>query len=123
MNNLELWGVNVNLESYDKKWTIHDMMQNIGFHPTKANPCVMMRENLKTNSCEYIAVYVDDLYISSQKPEDIVNTLKTKRKLKIERDAKLSYHLVANYFNDPGGTMVCQLKNTLKSYMRNVLDF
>ena len=38
----------------------------------------MMRGNLKSNCHEYIAVYVDDLYISTKKPEDIVNTLKTK---------------------------------------------
>ena len=28
------------------------------FPPTKGNQCVMMRENLKTESSEYIAVYV-----------------------------------------------------------------
>ena len=53
----------------------------------------MMRENLKTKCCEYIAVYVDDLYIASQKPKHIVNTLKTKHKIKIKTDEKLSYHL------------------------------
>ena len=54
------------------------------FHPTKANPCVMMRENLKTNCCEYIAVYMIDLCIATQKPEDIINILKTECKLKIK---------------------------------------
>ena len=74
-------GANVDLEFYDKKWTNHP---KYGFSPTKANPCVMMREDLKTKFCEYIAVYVNDLYIASQSPEDIVNTLKTKCKLKIK---------------------------------------
>ena len=102
MNNLELWEANVDLKSYDKKWAIHDIIQNMGFHPTKASPCVMMRQNLKTNHCEYIAVYADDLYIASHKPEDTVNTLKIKYKLKIKTDAKLCYHLGAKYSNDPG---------------------
>ena len=58
-------GANVDSKSYGKKWieTIHDIMQNMGFHTTKANPCAMMRENLKPNCCKYIIVYVNDLYI------------------------------------------------------------
>ena len=41
-------GATVDLKSYDKKWKIDDIIQNMGFHSTKVNPCVMMRENLKT---------------------------------------------------------------------------
>ena len=41
-----------------------------------------MRENLKTKSYEYTAVYMDDLYIASPKPKDIVNTLKSNTKSK-----------------------------------------
>ena len=58
---------------------------------------------------EYIAVNLDDLYIASPKPEDIVNTFKIKYKIKIKTDAKLSYHLGAKYPNNPGGTMICPL--------------
>ena len=79
-------GANFYFNSLDKKWTIHGIIQDMGFHPTKTNPCVMMRENLKTNSCEYIPIYLDDLYIVSPKPEDIVNTLKTKYKIRIKAD-------------------------------------
>ena len=82
----------------------------MGFHPTKANPCVMMRENLKIKHCEYLDVYLDDLYIASPKPQDIVNTLKPKYKIKISAH----YHLVTNYPNDPGGTMICQLMKYLE---------
>ena len=88
----------------------------MSFHPTKANPCVMMTEHLKTKCCEYIALYVNDLYIATQKPEDIVDTLKSKCKLKIKRNVKLSY--------DPGWTMNCQLeKYIVKSYMKSSLNF
>ena len=51
LNNLELWGSNVDLESYGKKWTIHDIIQNMSFHPTKANPYIMMRE-ISNKCCE-----------------------------------------------------------------------
>ena len=83
--------------SNGKKWTIHGIIQNMGFNLTKANPNVMMRENLKTKFCEYEAVYVNDLA-----SEDIFTTLKTKCKLKIKRNIKLCY--------DPGRIMACQLK-------------
>ena len=48
----------------------------MGFHPTKANPCVIMRENLQNNCCEYIAVYVDDLYIASKNLKILSQLLK-----------------------------------------------
>ena len=64
LTNLELWGVNFDSKSYEKKWTIHGIIENMGFYPSTENPCVMMRENLKTKCCEYIAVYQHDLYIA-----------------------------------------------------------
>ena len=47
----------------------------MGFYPPTENQCVVMRENLKTKCCEYIAVYQDDLYIVSPTLETIVDTL------------------------------------------------
>ena len=43
LNNLDLWGANDDFNAYDKKWSIHCI-----------HPCVMMRKNLKTKSCEYM---------------------------------------------------------------------
>ena len=51
----------------------------------------MMRENLKPSYCEYIAVYLDDLYIASPKPKDVVNTFQIKYKL----NSQHRYHLGA----------------------------
>ena len=85
------------------------------FHPTKASLCVMMRENLKTKSCKYIAVYLDNLCIASPKQEDIVNTVKAKYIIKINAD----YHLGAKYPNDPGATMICQLKKYIEELHEN----
>ena len=70
MINLELWGVNVDCNSYDQKWTIDGILQNMGFYPPTENPCVMMRENLKIRSSEYIVIYQDDLYISLTTTEE-----------------------------------------------------
>ena len=84
----------------------------MGFYPPTANPYVIMRENLKLKFCEYIAVYHDDLCIASPTPKDIVNTLKFNFKLKINAD--YVNDLGAKYPNDPGGTMICQLKKYLE---------
>ena len=64
LTNLELWGVNVDFNSYDQKWTIDGLLQHMGFYPPTENPCVMIRENLITKSSEYRVIYQDDLYIA-----------------------------------------------------------
>ena len=58
-NSQELWGVNTDFSSYELKWTIDAILQHMGFYPTTENPCVMMRVNHKTKSCENIIIYQD----------------------------------------------------------------
>ena len=62
----------------------------MGFYPPTENPCVMMRENLKTKCCEHIDIYQDDLYIASPTPEAILNILQNKYKLNINPDFYLT---------------------------------
>ena len=59
---------------------------------------------------EYIAVYVDDLCIASESPSAIIQIFKSKYHLKVKGDGKLTYHLGADYFEDPDGTFVSQPK-------------
>ena len=103
--NLELWGVNVDFKSYEKKWTIHGIIQNTGFYPPTENSCVMMRENLKTKCCEYIVVYQDDLHIASPTSEAVLNILQNQYKLNINPE----FYLGASYLIDQGETIMCQL--------------
>ena len=56
-NNQELWGVNIEFTLYELKCTIHAILQHMGFYPRTENPCVMMRVNHKTKSCECIIVH------------------------------------------------------------------
>ena len=44
-NNQELWGVDTDFTSYELKWAIDAILQQLGFYSTTQNPCVMMREN------------------------------------------------------------------------------
>ena len=45
-------------------------LEVVGFNPCKADPCIWLRE-MKTKY-EYIAIYVDDLLIASNKPQQII---------------------------------------------------
>ena len=49
----------------------------------------------------YIAVYVDDLCIGAESPSAIIDIFKTKYNFKVKGDGNLSYHLGADYFEDP----------------------
>ena len=46
------------------------------------------------NKYEYIAIYVDDLLIESEKPQQIILDLKENSKLKIKGNGPLEYTLV-----------------------------
>ena len=76
----------------------------------------MVGKNIKHNFYEYIAVYVDDLYIAAQDPKEIFNILISKYKLKVKGDGPLTYpyHFGADYYQDPDGTMVCQPKKYIE---------
>ena len=78
----------------------------MGFYVTTENPNVMMRENHKTKSFEYIFICQDDLYIASTTPGEILNMLKDKYKINI--------YLQRKYPHDPGGRDICQIKEYLK---------
>ena len=101
----ELWGVNTDFTSYELKWTIDAILQHMGFYHTTQNPCVMMRENHKTKSCEYIIIYHDELYsyIALTTLEEILHIVKDKYKIKINPHVCQG----SNFPYDRGGTMIC----------------
>ena len=57
---------------------------------------------------EYIAIYVDDLLIASDKPQQIMKDSKGKFKLKIKGDGPIEYHLGCDYKLDKDNTLVAQ---------------
>ena len=95
-----MWGVNIEFTLYELKCTIDAILQHMGFYHTTENPCVMMRVNLKTTSCECRIIHQDELYIASNTLQEI---LKDKYKIKIyPNDSQGS-----NFPYDPGGTLIC----------------
>ena len=53
--------------------SLFDVLQDMDFVPTKADPDVWMRQAKDTSCYEYIAVYVDDLAIPSKTPKEITD--------------------------------------------------
>ena len=101
--NQEFWGVNTDFSSYELKWTIDAILQHKGFYPTTENPCVMMRVNHITKSCEYIIIYNNELYISLTTIEEILHIIQEKYKIKINPHI----YQGSDFPYDPGGTMIC----------------
>ena len=104
------------LKSSGRRWaeTLHDILKNMNFIPSRADQCIWLKKNIKLNLYEYIAVYLDDLCIAAQNPKEIINILQSKYILKFKGDGPLAYHLGAEYFQDPDGTMVSQPKKYME---------
>ena len=97
------WGVNIEFTLYKLKCTIDAILQHMGFYHTTENPCVMMRVNHKTKSCECITIHQDELYIASDTLQEILHIVKEKYKIKINPHINQG----SNFPYDPGGTMMC----------------
>ena len=97
------WRVNVEFTLYELKWTIDAILQHMGFYHTTENPCVMMRVNHKTKSCECIIIHQDELYIASNTLQEILHIVKEKYKIKIIPND----YQGSNFPYDPGGTLIC----------------
>ena len=92
------------LKSSCKRWAerFYDIIKDIGFTSSKADPCIWMRENKNLKWYEYLATYVDDLCIVAQDPAKIIQTLKEG----------------ADYTRDKDKTLVCQPKK----YIDRLID-
>ena len=84
------------------------------FIPSREDQCIWLKKNKRLNVYEYIAVYDDDLCIGAQDPKEIINVLESKYHLKVKGDGPLTYHLGADYFQDPDGTMVSKPKKYIE---------
>ena len=55
------------------RWSqkIHDIMLDMGFSPSQADPCVWLRKAKSATKYEYVAIYVDDLLIACDCASDL----------------------------------------------------
>ena len=101
---------------------LFDILQELKFKPSKADPDVWMRPEPGGTCYEYRAVYVDDLAIAAKDPQAFCNELKKKYNLKLKGVGPLEYHLGCTYKKDPDGTLAADprryVNKILESYER-----
>ena len=76
---------------------LFDVLSNMGFQPSRADPDIWMRPSEDDSAYEYIAVYVDDLAIAMKNPAAFFKTLKEKYKFKLKGDGPMEFHLGCSY--------------------------
>ena len=112
------------LDAGGARWhdRLFDILQELKFKPSKADPDVWMRPEPGGTCYEYIAVYVDDLAIAAKDPQAFCNELKKKYNLKLKGVGPLEYHLGCTYKKDPDGTLAADprryVNKILESYER-----
>ena len=101
---------------------LFDILQELKFKPSKADPHVWMRPEPGGTCYEYKAVYVDDLAIVAKDPQAFCNELKKRYNLKLKGVGPLEYHLGCTYKKDPNGTLAADprryVNKILESYER-----
>ena len=129
-NNLELWGAAYNPQAptREKLHTMNghecwhtkffDILHDMVFKPSKADPDIWMKSSKDGSHYEYIAVCVDDLAICMKDPKSFRDTLKEKYKLKLKGVGTINYHLGCGYTRDEDGTLVADPRK----YVEKILE-
>ena len=101
---------------------LFDLLQELKFKPSKADPDAWMRPEPGGTCYEYIAVYVDDLAIAAKDPQAFCNELKKKYNLKLKGVGPLEYHLGCTYKKDPDGTLAADPRRIRAQPRKGHLD-
>ena len=101
---------------------LFDILQDLKFKPSKADPDAWMRPEPGGTCYEYIAVYVDDLAIAAKDPQAFCNELKKKYNLKLKGVGPLEYHLGCTYKKDPDGTLAADPRRIRAQPRKGHLD-
>ena len=94
-----------------------DTLRDMDFTPSKGDGDVWMRPGKK--SYEYIAVYVDDLCIAAEDPDEIIKLLTNKYKFKLKGVGPLSYHLGCDFYKDKDNVLCYAPKKYIEKIMGN----
>lgn len=80
-----------------------DCLRDLGFTPCMAEPDIWM---CKAQTCyEYVAVYVDDLAMALENPQEFVDILMKKYKFKLKETGPITFHLGMDFFIDKDGVL------------------
>ena len=84
---------------------VFDILQEMHFKPSKADPDIWVRSSKDGTQYEYKAIYVNGLAIYMKDPQAICDALTEVYKLKLKGVEPLSYHLDCGYTRDEDGTL------------------
>ena len=81
----------------DFRWheRLADVLRHMGFVPSKAEADIWMRD--MGDHYEYIAVYVDDLLIVSNNPQELTDTFMKEHNFKLKGTGPISFHLGCDF--------------------------
>ena len=99
--------------SSGKRWaeTIHDILKDMNFIPSQADQCIQLERMLNSIFMNTLLCMLMICALLHKIPKKYS---KSKYNLKVKGDGPLTYHLGADYFQDPDGTMVSQSKNYIE---------
>jgi hypothetical protein len=105
------------LRSSGARWhdRFSDCLRAKGFFPCKAEPDIWMRPT--SGVYEYIAVFVDDLAIAMADPQEFVDVLEKKHKLKLKGTGTIAFHLGCDFFCDDEGILCMAPKKYIENMM------
>ena len=115
------------LRTSGARWyeVLAEILLSLGFVPCKAGVSIWMRLN-KNGTYDFIAVYVDDLFVAAIEPEGIITAIRVIFNLKGEGSP--SYYLVGNIeiqkvdFTDSGETYSISARTFIEGFAKKVED-
>ena len=78
-----------------------------------------MRPSKDATKYEYVAVYVDDLALALEKPQEFLDTLTGKYNFKLKGSGPISFHLGMDFGRDEDGTLYF---TSSKHYVEKILS-
>ena len=106
------------LEEHVGMEKLFDILHQMGFKPSKADPDIWMECSKDDNHYDYIVVYVEYLAILMKVPKVFCDTLKEIYKLKLKRVGPINYHLGCGYTRDEDGTLAADPRK----YVEEILE-
>ena len=109
------------LRTSGKRWAelAADCLRHFGFQQCKAEPEIWMRKSSKGNYYEYIALYVDDLALVLDEPEQFVNSMAKEFGFKFKGTGPLTFHLGMDFYRDKDGTLCMAPKKYIEKLIAN----
>ena len=95
-----------------------EVLREMSFSPCRAEPDIWMRPSKDGAKYEYVAVYVGDLALALENPQEFLDTLTGKYNFKLKGSGPITFHLGMDFGRDEDGTLYF----TSKRYVEKILS-